>query len=663
MPLRTRALDTPVSTENFDSRKNAAMRFAAFFGLVVLVGCASARANPDKLSGAPEPAPAPRPATIDAGSDLGGDADFRDVASKAQAADPATARVRLEGFLVHHPHHHQRPVAVAMLASVMLTMGDAASANALLADNGSFLPSSDRDFLMGLCEGQLGQFTQALSLLRPYLAADPPRMTGLPYEDGRARLRLTLSLALAAVGDPAGAIDQLELYVQIDPSAQAGRALAIQRAEDIATKVSETAALQAQGARHGALARACLGPKAVVALRARGDETAAGKLDQETAAIRKQLGMEVSKSWAVTADPLRLGLAAPFSGAQARLGEEVLRGAMLVVTTTPNAAPSPAFKLVVRDTAATADRSTQGGGPSAAIAELARQEKAIGAVSTPDVRSVELAKGDGLPLLLLDERATGSGSSAFPLLHSPEARAAALARTALGLGARRFAILGPDNATGRRLAAAYKAAVEAGGGTVTGQVAYAPTATSFSSDVAALRKLPFDALFIPDDANRLELIAPALAVADIWPRSPHKASTTARETSAAGSGRREALLLSTAISLSPKFLHNVERYVQGALFCPGFYPSEDMRNTSFVTRFRETYGAQPSATDAYGYDAVAVLRAAVERGARTRADVLRVLTTQTFEGLTGDIRFGPNHARIDSPLVYVVDADSIRLWK
>lgn len=642
-----------------------AMRCSSL-GLVFLVGCASAHASStgfERSPGAPDAAGPARLATIDAGDDLGGDADFRDVANRAQGADPATARALLQGFLDHHPHHHQRPTAVALLTSAMLAMHDAQAAKALLDDNSSFLPASDRDFLMGLCEARLGHFVAAIALLKPYVAKDPPRITGLQDLDSRARLRLTLSESLAAVGDPGAAVDQLELYMQIEPSAPATRTLAVQRADAIASTVAEAAALQALGVSHGALARACLGPKAVVALRARGDEAAAAKLDQETTAIRKQLGLEVSKPWAVTADPLRLGLVVPFSGSQARLGEVVLRGAMLVVTTVPNAAPSMPFQLVLRDAAAPPDRSSQGGGPSGAMAELARQEKAIAVVSTPDARAIELAKGDGLPLLLLDERAAGAGSSAFAVLHSSEVRAAALAKTALGLGARRFAILGPDNASGKRLAAAYKAAVQAGGGTITGHITYSASATSFSADVAALRKLPFDALFIPDDANRLELIAPALAVADVWPRSPRQFASAAREAPTSGAGRREALLLSTALGLSAKFVHSVERYVQGALFCPGFYPSEDMRSASFVTRFRETYGAQPSATDAYGYDAVSVLRGAVERGARSRADVLRVLSSQTFEGLTGNIRFGPDHSRIDSPLIYVVEGDSFRMWK
>jgi ABC-type branched-subunit amino acid transport system substrate-binding protein len=82
-----------------------------------------------------------------------------------------------------------------------------------------------------------------------------------------------------------------------------------------------------------------------------------------------------------------------------------------------------------------------------------------------------------------------------------------------------------------------------------------------------------------------------------------------------------------------------------------------------VARFRASYATAPTATDAYGYDAANLLRSAVERGAKTRADVLRILSTQTFEGLTGDIRFGPERNRVDPPIVYYVDGESVRTLK
>jgi ABC-type branched-subunit amino acid transport system substrate-binding protein len=636
------------------------MRFSAWC-MIFLAGCASAHATTEK-SQSPDLAPASAPA-VDAGEDLGGDADFREVANRAMTVDAPAARAALEGFLVHHPHHHQRPAAVLMLAGVLLGLGDATAAKTLLDENASLLATQERDFLAGLCEGRLGNHARALALLKPYLNADPPRFPGFPDPVARSLLRIAVSDALAASGDPAGAADQLELYAQVDGGRDVDRAYAKARATENASKVSDAAALTALTARHGVFARAVLGTKAVAALRARGDEANAVKMEQDTLAARRQLGLEPPPPSAAPADPLRLGLVVPLSGPQGRLGEVVLRGAMLVVTATNHGNEAVAFHLQLRDAAAPPERSTLGGGPMAGILSLSREEKVVGVVSTPDLRAIDMATRDGVPLLLLDERSPGAQSTSFPLIHSSEARAVALARKALALGARRFAILGPDSPSGRRLAAALKNAVEDGGGAVTGHITYAQGATSFSAAVSNLRKLTFEALFVPDDASRLELVAPALAVADIWPRSPKATFNSAHSSGSSGAGRREALLLSTALSVSLKFLHNTERYVQGALLCPGFYPADDNRSGSFVARFREAYGTLPSATDAYGYDAVFLLRGAVERGARSRADVLRVLSTQTFEGLTGDIRFGPDHSRIDPPLVYVVDGDSIHVLK
>jgi ABC-type branched-subunit amino acid transport system substrate-binding protein len=351
------------------------------------------------------------------------------------------------------------------------------------------------------------------------------------------------------------------------------------------------------------------------------------------------------------------------SGGQARLGEVILRGAALVTSAAQETNEVNPFRLLLRDSAASAERSTGGGGPAAGILSLSREEKVIGAVSIADTHGAETATREGLPLVLLDERTPGAQSTGFPMIHSAEARAEALARKALELGVRRFAILGPDNASGKRLAAIYKRTIERGGGAVTGHLTYETTRTSFTGEIANLRKIPFEGLFIPDDANRLELIAPALAAGDIWPRSPRSVSNSARELASSAQGRREALISTTALGLSSKFFRTSGRYVQGALLCPGFYPTDDPRNGSFLTKFRAIYGTIPSATDAYGYDAAMALRIAVERGAKTRQDVVRILAGQTFEGLTGTVRFGADHSRIDPPLIYVVEGEDVRLLK
>jgi len=631
-------------------------------GMLLAAGCASTRGRSDKPL-APLP-PARGLAGLDGRDDSGGSADFREVANRAANVYTPAARRALEGFLLHHPHHHQRPAAVAMLIGVLLLQGDPAAANTLIVENGSYLQPMERELFSGLAAGMLGDYPRALALLDRYLEADPPpRMGGLPEQDLRRLLRSTLADALAATGKPGDAMDQLERYSQVESNRPVERAYALKRAEEIATRVSGQVALDSLAGRRGLIGRAMLGKRAVAALRARGDVAKATRLEQETMAIRRQIGLESALPSSAPADPLRLGLVVPLSGPQARLGEVVLRGAALVVSAAIHQAADPVvYHLLLRDAATPSERSPLGGGAAAGILGLAREERVIGVVSTPDMQGTEFASREGVPLVLLDERPARGAKTAFSMIHTAEARAVALARKALELGARRFAIFSPENVSGKRLATAFRKAIEQGGGTVTGQITYAANATSFGKEVASLRRLPFDGLFIPDNANRLELIAPALAVADIWPRSPRQAFSSSRASSS-GPGRRESLLLSTALGVSAKFLHNAERYVQGALLCPGFYPGADARSASFVSRFVGLYGTPPTATDAYGYDALFLLRGAVERGAKTRADIVRLLSSQTFEGLTGDIRFGPDHSRTDPPLVYVVDGNTIRVLK
>src|SRR6185436_18233311 len=356
------------------------------------------------------------------------------------------------------------------------------------------------------------------------------------------------------------------------------------------------------------------GPKAAGVLRARGDVEGAKRLDDELSSLRRSYGFEGAPPWLGPGDPSRLGLAVPLSGRLHILGEVALRGGMLAIGEPAANGEAAPFQLLVRDSAAGGDR------PDARTAELVREEAVVGIVGVGDRRALEQTARDGVPFLVLEDQTSGRQTTAFQLIHSPDARAAELARRALAAGARSFAIIGPDSAAGQRLAEAFKRAVSLGGGRMVVHATYIAGANSFAPAVAQLRKNNFDALFIPDDADRLELVAPALAVADFWSRP---VSGSKRPNTPAGAKRREVLLLSTAVGLSARLVRNAGRYVQGALLSPGFFAAgDDARSVRFVNRFRQLHNQPPSATDAYGFDGVRLLRTAVERGARTRADVL-----------------------------------------
>lgn len=626
------------------------------FTAIALAGCASGMVRAGQEQRQAEPGSPDAGSILDASTgDPGGDADFRAAANRALVTDPSAASAGLEAFLDHHPSHPGRTAAAALLARVHLGAGDAKAALAALERYAPGAQTADVQFVSALAQVRLGKGAQVVPVLHTFEASGVPAIGGVPDPDANILLHAATAEALAAAGDAGGAIDAWDLYLQNESLRVHERAFARRRAEEIANAVSPEVALQTLASKRRPLTRSMLGAKAAVALRAVGDEASAGRLEQDTGVVRRTLAIDPSQSPPGPGDPLRFGLAIPLSGPQSRLGEVVLRSAALVIgTPAANGQPSP-YHLLVRDSAAPTDRAPAG--PSSTVWNLSRDEGAVGIVGTPDPRAIELATREGLPFLLLDERAPGGRNTAFQLIHSPESRAAALASRALQLGARRFAILGPDTPAGKRLAAAFRERMSQGGAAQAAAITYPAKATAFSAQVKQLHATAFDVLFVPDDAARLELIAPALAVSDIWPRQPRQLGGAPAK---AGTGRREILLMSTALSLSQRLLQNAERYVQGAMLCPGYYPAQDARGGNFASRFHELYGTAPTAADAYGYDGLAILRSAVERGARTKADVLRLLDREAFEGVTGDVRFGPDHARIDPPAIYVVEGDSIR---
>jgi ABC-type branched-subunit amino acid transport system substrate-binding protein len=188
------------------------------------------------------------------------------------------------------------------------------------------------------------------------------------------------------------------------------------------------------------------------------------------------------------------------------------------------------------------------------------------------------------------------------------------------------------------------------GGRIIATASYPTKTTSFGKIVGKIRGKPWDAIFVPDVASRLELVVPALASANlvvkpIGAKAPKK-------------GRKIALL-STAEALRPKYLRGSGRYSNGAVFAPGFYAdADDPVIGPYVTRFEAAFGRAPTYLDAYAYDAALVIRAAVESGARSRAEVGAAMATSAVDGLTGAIQFSSARHRADSGLLYVVGVDS-----
>jgi ABC-type branched-subunit amino acid transport system substrate-binding protein len=613
---------------------------------------------------APPPTPpaapgAPAPAPVAPAADAGADADYNAARARFEQGDREGARASLEGFVARHPDHGARRPAELMLARLALLRGDVTGATKLLEPLAETPPeagvASSARYYLGLCEARLGKYARARELLVPYL---PRAGSPGPGDEALVELRGALAEATAGVGDLPTALALWEGY---DRGAHLHeKAYARFKAAELAAEIPPDVAAQTFTASpEKGLARALLGPKVAVYLRTLGDASGASTVESESADARRALGLEEGPARGGAGDPTHLGLAIPLTGKFQPVGEAAMRAAMLATgAPVPAAGRDAALQIAVRDTSLDGDHAGRG------LSELTRDESVIAALGAGDRKTsagtVKEASAEGVPLLSLDDVAPGAATTAFQLVHAPEARVAELARRALAMGARDFALLGPDSAAGKRLRDAFRQAVTAGGGRVSSEATYVPGATSFTGAVAAIRKAPPQAVFVADGADRLELIAPALAFADLWP------APWGRKAEAAGSkkGARSVLLLATANDLSPRLLQNAGRYVQGALLAPGFYAdASDAAAKAFVDAYRAAYGQEPHATEAYAFDGVNALRAAAASGGHSRADVLHALATGSFEGLTGTLRFGPDHGRADPPRVYTVDGEEVRLAK
>lgn len=130
----------------------------------------------------------------------------------------------------------------------------------------------------------------------------------------------------------------------------------------------------------------------------------------------------------------------------------------------------------------------------------------------------------------------------------------------------------------------------------------------------------FDALFIPDYADMVGMIAPQLPFYGI----------------------EETPLLGINGWNSPELIRNAGRYVEGAVFVDGFFRYSSYPFVEdFVRLYFEKYGEEPSILEAQGFDVAGMLLAILDRpGVNTREDVRLALSTlRNYPGVTGATSF------------------------
>ncbi len=90
----------------------------------------------------------------------------------------------------------------------------------------------------------------------------------------------------------------------------------------------------------------------------------------------------------------------------------------------------------------------------------------------------------------------------------------------------------------------------------------------------------------------------------------------------------------------------------GSVLTDYWYPDLDTpANRTFVDDFRKTYGRDPSNYAAAAYDAVSLIKSAVEAvGGKLddKAGLRKALEAAQFDSVRGQVVFGPNHMPLDN---------------
>lgn len=306
-------------------------------------------------------------------------------------------------------------------------------------------------------------------------------------------------------------------------------------------------------------------------------------------------------------EPARIGVVVPLSGAEelVRYGELVLEGVELAARERSDAAGTRAIELDVVD---------DGGDPERA-ADAVRALESRGAVAVigpilPGVAEAAARARSDSRLVLIDP--IGPADPAAPnvfALNAPDVLGAeALARYAARLGWVRAAILYPRMGAHRRQAEAFAAALRAVGGRIVADMPYDAGTTTFATHLRAIAAAAPQAVFVPAPERDVHQIAPQITYYGL---AGAGVKVLGGEDWAAESVRDRV----------------ATRYLEGVVVATPLPPSSDeVAWGEFVARYEEARRRTlRHPFPALGYDAMALVLAAVDAGASSPAEVAEAI--------------------------------------
>ncbi|GAA0282064.1 Penicillin-binding protein activator LpoA [Methylorubrum aminovorans] len=307
---------------------------------------------------------------------------------------------------------------------------------------------------------------------------------------------------------------------------------------------------------------------------------------------------------------VKVALIVPLSGQGAAVGTALRNAAELAYEDFQK----PNLQILVKD-----DRGTPDGAREAAQAAFAEgTEMVLGPLFAGSVQAAgSTARAAGKPVIAFSTDAAVAARGVYLISFLPQSEVDRIVDEAIAGGRRSFAALIPETTYGNAVEAQFREAVARRNARLVGIERY--PAGNPGAAVERLRRViagggaQADALFVPDTAEGLLTVAPALTKVGFSPARVRPLGL--------------ALWNDPRVTAQPAF--------QGARFA-----APDMAGFSnFAQRYQARFGAAPPRTASLGYDAVSLTVALVRQYGSQRFADATLTNPAGFSGLDGTFRF------------------------
>ncbi|CAO4136598.1 penicillin-binding protein activator [Methylorubrum extorquens] len=327
----------------------------------------------------------------------------------------------------------------------------------------------------------------------------------------------------------------------------------------------------------------------------------------------------------IGAGTVKVALIVPLSGQGAAVGAALRNAAELAY----DDFQKPNLQILVKD-----DRGTPEGAREATQAAFAEgAEMVLGPLFAANVQAAGgVARGAGKPVIAFSTDAAVAARGVYLISFLPQSEVDRIVDEASAGGRRSFAALIPETTYGNAVEAQFREAVARRGARLVGIERYPAGNPGPAVDrlrgVIAGAGAQADALFVPDTAEGLLTVAPALTKVGFSP------------------ARVRPLGLA---------LWNDPRVLSQAAFQGGRFAAPDAAGfAGFAQRYQTRFGTMPPRTASLGYDAVSLTAALVRQYGSQRFADATLTNPAGFSGLDGTFRFLPDGVSERTLAVYEI---------